>query len=679
MLTDATGGKVHRLTPAAYHIVGRFDGATTLEDIWQEAVSDSGTDAPTQDETIRLLTQLHHGDMLSGVERPMLEDMLERRDKERQQPLKKLLLNPLSMTVPLFDPDKLLGLIVRVMGVVPAFIWWTMAAILILPATFLLPVHWGALTDRGFEGFLDLENLALLAFIYPVVKAIHELGHGVTTKSRGGEVHEMGLMFIAFYPIPYVEASASLAFPSKWDRAAVAAAGVVVELSIAAIAFFVWIGAEPGLLRTVAYNTMLIAGFSTLVVNGNPLLKFDGYHVLCDIIEIPNLGKRGNEWWGEVVRKHLLGTTERDRKPLTGWERLWFFAYPPAAFVYRVVISLTIALFVATTYRALGIVLAIWSLALTLLWPVTKTLYKGVTDQRVKVAGARAALGPGLAGVILVAGLFVIPAPHRTMAEGVIWLPREAIVRATGTGEVAAVSARLGERVVPEATLFRLDAPERFVIAERGKARVTRLNAEYSAALFNDRPAAAGLRALLEDARRNQLAADQRVEDLTVKAGVGGVLDLPVAEDLVGRFLRQGDVVGYVLPEGERSIRMVVRQNSVSLVRNSLQSISVRLAHRPAEIFSGRITGETPSGSRELPTAVLALDGGGGFATVPGSEAGLRTVDRVFQFDIALTPSPDPLPPFGMRAYIRLDFEPMPLGLQAVRAVRISFLSLFDV
>ena len=99
------------------------------------------------------------------------------------------------------------------------------------------------------------------------------------------EVSEIGLMLIVFTPVPYVDATSSYRFPSKWARAAVAAAGIGAELLVGAIAVYVWLLAEPDLVTAVAFNVLLIAGVSTLLVNGNPLMRYDGYFVLCDLLE----------------------------------------------------------------------------------------------------------------------------------------------------------------------------------------------------------------------------------------------------------------------------------------------------------------------------------------------------------------------------------------------------------
>ena len=679
VLTDPTGTKVHRLTPAAQEVAGRLDGRRDVEAIWQDLQQRLAEDAPTQDEIVRLLSQLHQSDLLDNADTPMLDDLLERRDKDRAQKWKKLLLNPLSITLPLVDPDRFLIVLARVLGVVPRALWWLAAFAIIMAALAIVPLHWGALRARGLEGFLDLENLALIALIYPVVKALHEIGHGIAVRSRGGEVHEMGLMFIAFYPIPYVEASASLSFPNKWDRAAVAGAGVIVELVIASLALFLWTLAEPGMVRAVLFNTMVISGLSTLAVNGNPLLKFDGYHVLCDVIEIPNLSKRGNEWWGEVARVHILGTGERarTRMQITAWERIWFALYPPAAFAYRIMISITIALFVATSYRLVGVLLAIWSIALMLVWPILKTAHKGLTDPRIQRVGQRAVLGAVATAVILGGLLFAVPLPHYAVVQGVVWLPEEAILRAPQAARIASLHAAHGASVVPGAPIVSFSAPDLEAEARLREARLQKAQAQYGAARAQGRASAAQVRARVDEARAARDDALARLAGLEIAAALPGTLNLPAATGLEGRFLARGDVFGHILPQSDPVIRVAMPQSLAALMQRELRGVELRLAAAPHQVMPAQVLRVVPAGGDMLPSPVLALEGGGPFATVPGQGGPLRSATQVFQIDLGLPEGTRPA--YGMRAHVRLHFAPRPLAVRIAREIRALFLRAFDV
>jgi len=163
---------------------------------------------------------------------------------------------------------------------------------LVLTGIILAVLHWPELTSDVVDRVLATENVALIVCVYPVVKSLHELGHAFATKVWGGEVHEVGIMLLVFIPVLYVDASASAAFRQKHRRIIVGAAGILVETALAAIAIIIWIYGSPGIGRAIAFNVILIGGVSTLLFNGNPLLRFDAYFILSDLIEIPNLGSR---------------------------------------------------------------------------------------------------------------------------------------------------------------------------------------------------------------------------------------------------------------------------------------------------------------------------------------------------------------------------------------------------
>ena len=167
----------------------------------------------------------------------------------------------------------------------------------------LAGVHWPELSENLADRVLAVENLLVMWLCFPVVKFLHELGHAYAVKNGGGEVHEMGIMLLVFTPVPYVDASAASGFRSKWRRALVGAAGMLTEILIAAVFIVVWVAAEPGWLRAIAFNVGLSAGVSTVIFNANPLLRFDGYYILSDLIEVPNLGARGNQYWRYLLER----------------------------------------------------------------------------------------------------------------------------------------------------------------------------------------------------------------------------------------------------------------------------------------------------------------------------------------------------------------------------------------
>src|SRR5262249_4839688 len=154
---------------------------------------------------------------------------------------------------------------------------------------------------------------------------------------------QIGLMFIALYPVPFVDASAAAMLPAKSERILVGAAGMMVELVLAAGAMYLWLLLEPSLVRAVAFDVIVIAGLSTIIVNGNPLLRFDGYFILSDLIEIPNLARRCSRFWGDWMIRRVFRLRTVDPIPVLPGEKLWFILYGPAAYVYRMIVVISLS------------------------------------------------------------------------------------------------------------------------------------------------------------------------------------------------------------------------------------------------------------------------------------------------------------------------------------------------
>ncbi|MBT8446492.1 MAG: peptidase M50, partial [Gammaproteobacteria bacterium] len=441
LMSDPLSGRHHRFTPAAYQLIGLFDGRRTVDQIWEQVSDQLGDDAPTQQETIQLLTRLHAADALHSNITPDAAELFERGQQHRRAQRLRQFGNPLAMRFPLLDPERFLE---RTAGLTDfVFTRWFAALWMtgLLAAAVVAAQHWTDLTADLAGRVLAPANLVLLWVLYPLVKLAHELGHAYATRRFGGEVHEIGIMMLVLMPVPYVDASSATAFVDKRHRMLVAAAGILVELALAALALVVWLNVEPGIVRDAAFDVMLIGGVSTLLFNGNPLLKFDGYYVLADAIEMPNLATRANGYIGYLVERYLFAVPDSISPAAEFSERAWLVAYGVAAFLYRMVISFTIALFVAGKFFFIGVLLALWSMAMMLVWPLAKRLRYLAASPKLARRRPRALAITGLA-VVLVAGLVgFVPVPSRTVAQGVVWLPPDARVRAAAPAFIEEVLA----------------------------------------------------------------------------------------------------------------------------------------------------------------------------------------------------------------------------------------------
>lgn len=674
VLHNPASGRSHRFTPATYALIDGMDGQHTLEELWRRLVDALGDHAPSQGDVIQVLYSLHAADALQAGELPDLHESLERRRKQSRPVWLRSLLTPMALRFPLWDPTRFL----TATWPVARWLFSPWAAVLWLavtvPAGLLALRHWEALTANLADRVLALENLLLLWLTYPVVKFCHELGHAYAVRRGGGEVHEMGIMLLVFAPVPYVDASSSATFRSKWARIGVAAAGILVELFIAALAMLVWVAAEPGLVRALAFNVMLIGGVSSLLFNANPLLRFDGYYILTDLIEVPNLAQRANQYLGWLVQRHAFGEREARSPAHDRAEAFWMALYAPASWLYRVFITLGIALFVAGKYFFVGVVLALWTLATMFVVPAAKGVMFVLGNARLDRVRGRA-VGTTAATVAgLVAFVVLVPLPYWTNTHGVVWTPQNAEVRAATGGFVERVFVPGGTEVESGAPLVELRDPELAAELRAREARVEQHATQYALEMFADRLQAAVTAETLATERAALERLEERDVALTALAGRDGTWRVANAEDLVGRHFPQGALLGFVLSDELRTIRVVVPQGEADLVRSHTRRIEVRLADRPGQTFAARLARDVPAGSDQLPSKALTIDGGGPFATDPRDSTGLKTLNRTFQFDLDLADEVADLT-FGSRAYVRFEHAPRPLAVQAWHAARQVLLS----
>lgn len=678
VLQDRSNERFHRFSPAAFSFIGLMDGKRSVQEIWDLSSSRLGDHAPTQPDVVQLLSQLHAADVLQCDIPPDTSELLARYEKQRQRKWQRRLLNFFAWQFPLFDPERFLQQFVPLVR--PFFSWWgaVLWCLIVGPALLIGAAHWSDLTSDLIDRVTAPQNLLLLWLLFPMIKALHEFGHAFAVKAFGGEVHEMGIMILVLSPIPYVEASASSAFESKWQRALVGAAGMIVELVLAAMAIYVWVSVEPGTVRTLAYNTILIAGISTVLFNANPLLRFDGYYILADVLEIPNLRQRANTYLGYVCERYLFG---RDDAPVpydSVGERTWFVIYAVSSFIYRVTVVIAILLYLTDQLFLLGVVFAILTAGTWFVLPLGKGMKYLFTSPRIRRVRGRAVAVSMAVVAGLVAVLALVPAPFRTRAEGVVWIPDEAFVRAEIDGFVERVVAVPGSIVMPGDVLVICDDPAIETDVKVLEAQLREVKARIREQFVDDLVKAK----MLEEEQRyieDRLArARERQSELVIRSQAVGTFVLPKAEDLPGRFVKRGELLAHVVDLKTITVRTIVDQNDIDLIRHQLHDVQVRLAERLADPMPAVITRLVPAASEELPSPALGSEGGGQVPLDPRDEKGQKAMKRLFQIDLEL-PTQQGILNVGGRVYVRFDHGREALASQWYRQGRQLFLARFNV
>jgi len=274
VLHDPINNQFFRLRAAAYDFVARLRLNRTIEQAWKEAAAANPEEAPGQEDVIRLLSQLYSSNLLLSDLPPDSEKLFERHQQRVQREVQSRFFNIMFARIPIFDPDsllkRLLPLIRLLYSPIGAMLWLIVVGI----AGKVALDNVQGLKEQS-QGVLDPSNLFLLYVGMVLTKTVHEFGHAFACRRFGGEVHTMGIMFMIFTPMPYVDATSSWSFRSRWHRVLVGCAGMIHELFLAAIATFVWANTGQGALHSLAYNMMFISSVSTLVFNINPLIAED--------------------------------------------------------------------------------------------------------------------------------------------------------------------------------------------------------------------------------------------------------------------------------------------------------------------------------------------------------------------------------------------------------------------
>ena len=678
VLQDLSSQRSHRFTPAAHYIIGIMDGRRTVQEIWEIATTQLGDDAPTQDEMIRLLSQLHGADALQCDVSPDTSELFQRYYRQKRSSWTRRFMNPMAIRLPLFDPDKLLNRTQKyvrpLFGMIGAIVWLLVVGWAII----LAGLHWPDLTQNITDRVLAPQNLLLLWLVYPIVKAAHEFGHAFATKVWGGEVHEMGVMFLVLMPIPYVDASSASSFREKHKRVIVGAGGMIVELFLASIALFVWLNIEPGAVRSITYNVMLIAGVSTVLFNVNPLLRFDGYYILGDLIEIQNLGTRSTKYVGYLCQRYLFGLRDLDPPTATQGERAWFVGYGLASFVYRMFVVVFIAMFVATKFFFIGILLALWAIAMMVVVPLVKNISKIFTSTRLGPKRTRAITVILSMVCVSLLVLVFVPVPSWTRAEGVVWVPGDAVVRAAADGFVKRVVAQPGSYVRRGDLLIVCHDMSLHTHIKVLEGRLEELRARYTAQLQTDQVQAKITMEEMNATAANLTKAEEEAEDLVIRSQADGVFIMPDAQDLPGKFVKKGELIAYTLDLKTITARVIVSQTDIGLVRQRTRQVEVRLADTLQSVLKAVILRETPAATDQLPSMTLAQQGGGVIATDPSENKRVKAFQKFFLVDIDF-PLNTATVNVGGRVYVRFDHGHEPLANQWYRGLRQLFLARFNV
>ncbi len=651
----------HSFGVTDYEILIRLDPNRSLGEIFRELVEAGHLDEEQEEEFYRFVAELHQ---MAFLHLPVSNaGALYRRYEARKRARRLARLKGIFFVqIPLLDPDAFLERTARFAR--PLF---TRAAFALYLGILSLA---GLLLARNFDdfvhpghGILDPRNLPAVWLTLVLLKVVHEFGHAYACKLRGGRVPEMGVFLILGTPFAYVDATAAWGFVRPLDRIVVSLAGVYVETMIAALAVLVWATTPSAHVAALAHNVVLLGGLVTVVLNINPLMRFDGYYLLSDLVEIPNLRARADQELRAMAKQWLLGI-EPGVELGSRRTRLILRVYGVCAALYRIGILLTISILVATKAFLLGLLLAgafLLSQVYGMLRGMVRYLWHHEETEAVRV---RAVTLSFLLLIVIPALAVSVPLPGRVVVDAELGRAGEQVVRAEQPGFVEMLTAVPGSRVEAGELLVETRNP-------RIEERLLEAEARYRAALLRARAElpervgrALGRARMVEVEARDLARRREEAEALAVRAPASGVVVAGLTERDAGRFVERGEPLA-ILAAGPWIVRALLSEEDLAAAGPIVgETVEARLAGSPGVPLRARVVRVAPRGSRTIRLENLTQLAGGGIPVDPEA----KTADRpYFEIEAELEGPPPGPAVVGRSARIRLRAEAEPPALWLYR------------
>ncbi len=610
---DSTSSGFYQLGLPEYAFVSLLDGETTI----QEAVEEISSQLDCKAFTIRDATRTCHWLLQNRLADPVDASQTARAnvahllDGLQERGNAKLLAqsNPLFIKLPLGNPEPIIRWASDWFGWTAGKLFFMVWLCTLVIAVFHVWSSSAELTSAALSIFVPSAWM-WLSVTFVCMKILHELGHGLFCKQFGGHVPEAGLVFILFVPIPYVDVTSCWGFASKWKRIAVSAAGMYAELFVASIAAILWAYNDDPVTRFHLFNVMLTGSLTTILFNANFLMRFDGYYILSDLIEIPNLAQSGQQFLQHLGRRYLLGMHSNPVQESLA-RGLAIKSYGLAAFVWRIFICISLSIMATALFYGFGIALAIVGVAIWVglpAWRLLGLLMGRNGSERPPLGRIAFVAAPVAVAVIL--SLFIIPWPFQVSAPAIVQYQDADIVRPKVSGFVSTVLASSGSHVREGEVLLELNNPE--LTAELAQLEAAKeMSMIRSRRFHSDRDIPAyqaevvawhSLERQVEDIRQQQ-------SWLQVTASRDGTVIGTDLDSLSNRYVERGAPLFKIVDESQKEIVLAIDQNDLKAFSQTAASNATFRTDTCTQV-SGNIVSVAPLASTNVDPRLTSCTGG---------------------------------------------------------------------
>jgi putative peptide zinc metalloprotease protein len=454
VLEDPVANKYYRISPYELELLKVLDGSVSLK----EAVEKLKLRGRyfTLGHAAKLVDQVSKAGLLLGTSYGTSRFQTEMKRRMDAAVAQRSLLRLYYLYVPLINPDRFLE---RTLWVWRLLVnrFTALLFVLAVPGAAYLLVAGLAKIEHEFLFFFNLENLLYLWIAIALVKLTHEFSHAYTAKSLGLRVPEMGVAFLIFFPCLYCNTTAAWELADRRQRMSIALAGVASELVVAVVSVYIWYFSHPGVLNSVAFFLAAISLISSLFFNGNPLLKFDGYFVLTDLLRMPNLQPRALNKIRYLFLNRVLGIESVAPVKASFKERVILVTYGISAVVYRVFLYTAIVSRVYEKFdKSVGVLLGGAAFMLMVVRPLARGvmgLVKRRTEMQYRPGGLLVFAALVVAAVYLLAYPWSSKSSYHCVLQSAML--RQIVIPAESP--VAQVCVRQGDRVAPDRVVLVMD------------------------------------------------------------------------------------------------------------------------------------------------------------------------------------------------------------------------------
>jgi putative peptide zinc metalloprotease protein len=707
VIKDPVSLRYYRFKEQEHFLIKLMDGGHTLDDAQKAFEKRFRPDRLTLEDLEHFGQQLLTAGLAQNESPQAGKQLFDRRRKRRRSEIMQALTNILYIKIPVFDPEKLLTRMLPYVRWIFTTWFMLLSVAVMLGAVLLVLTHFQTFWDRlpNYYEFFQFERLLHMWLALGIVKVIHEFGHGLSCKAFGGEVHEMGFLFLCFSPCMYCNVSDAWTLPSKWKRIIISFAGIYVELMIAAIATFVWWNtpAHP-FVNNLSLALMVVCSVSTVLFNGNPLMRYDGYYILADWLEIPNLRDRSNRYLQRIVMEHCLGIEVQPEPYMELWRRILFVSYAVISYIYRWVITFVILKWMAIFLKpykleVISNLLAVLAAGSMIGWPLYrlgKNIHK--RGRLPDMKSIRVTLSTcALAAVIL--AFFLLPLPvSRVRQSGLVQVQPDHIekVPVVIPGRLKTISVREGQFVRKGALLAQFESQqleEQVIKTRTSLGHATKLAGVYQElwaketvpeskqALFKKKQEAEIDRVRAKDTL-DQLEETRKKLTLTAPRD-GVVMGLPKVDeigkgwdpkDMEAPFCSIGDPnkLRVLVPVPPADYDLVRDDLNKKRPRNEPLEVTIRVRGLETRYWSGRVSHLPQSADKTIPLQ-LSTRGGGPLAVKATSQPNqLEPQAQIYLVGIDFE-QPDRAIAPGAMAQVKIHVEYRSLAWWAWRSLSSTF------